>query len=74
MGVASLVAVALSLWGSIVSNELMIIMLWCWLQGYNSGLESAEEKIKKAFAETKEENDDEDESTSVCSKVPTDQG
>ncbi len=39
-----------------MSNELMMIMLWCWLQGYNAGLELAEEKIKKAFAEeTKEE-------------------
>ncbi len=64
-----------------MSPELIYIMLWSWLQGYNAGLESAEEKIKKAFAEeeeikeeTKEESNgkDEDESTSVCSKVSTD--
>ena len=41
-----------------MSWELQVIMLWCWLQGYNAGLESAEEKIKKAFAETEEENDE----------------
>jgi len=65
-----------------MSPELIYIMLWSWLQGYNAGLESAEEKIKKAFAEadeetkneTKEESNgnDEDESTPVCSKVSAD--
>ncbi len=41
-----------------MSNELVLIMLWCWLQGYSAGIESAEEKIKKAFAEVGEEEDD----------------
>ncbi len=38
-------------------NELVIIMLWCWLQGYSAGIASAEEKIKKAFAEIEEEDE-----------------
>ena len=36
-------------------NELVLIMLWCWLQGYSAGLESAEEKIKKAFADAEDD-------------------
>lgn len=40
-----------------MSNELIIIMVWCWLNGYSAGIESAEEKIKKAFAEIEEEDE-----------------
>ncbi len=39
-------------------NELIIIMIWSWLQGYSAGIESAEEKIKKAFADVEDEEED----------------
>ncbi len=40
-----------------MSNELILIMLWCWMNGYSAGLESAEEKIKKMFEEVEEEEE-----------------
>ncbi len=39
-------------------NELVIIMLWCWLQGYSAGIELAEEKIKKVFEEAEEKEEE----------------
>ncbi len=41
-------------------NELIIIMIWSWLQGYSAGIESAEEKIKKVFADAEDVEEEEE--------------